>query len=337
MARPGSRMRAPLLPPPFTIRRAGCMRAPAHRYYLRAGLRAIDDRPEIGRSAVETPGVVFRNDPCSVAARRRWVSGLLWQVAAPSAPCEPAAPRRQGGPHHRVGVGGASGGLVNIQHTDPASPRALRKGADPVQPEYLHPHNHHDNGNADEERATAVLLTGGGIDGVPAFFLRHWGPGADPPEPVFVIWLLNIGRFCLTVKYGRHSLQSGQWRVDTGSGPRITPSPLEQARVEALSIREILQERLNRPITVAPALALFDTDPDRSIERLARRNRITLLWDLEGCTRQLADAAIGGRLRQPLERRQALAEISALMEGIDRVGAVSSRKPQLGFRSASAA
>ena len=200
---------------------------------------------------------------------------------------------------------------------------------------YLSSH-HHDDGNAAEDRATAVLLTGGGIDGVAAFFLRHWRPGANPPEPVFDTWLLHVGRFCLTVKYGRHSLQGGQWRVDTGSGPRTTPSPLEEAQVEALSIKETLQERLNRPVPVAPALALFDTDPDRRIERMARRSRVPLLWNLEGCAGQLADAAEGYRLRQPLERRQALAEISALMEGIDTVGAVPSRKPRLGFRSARA-
>ena len=136
-----------------------------------------------------------------------------------------------------------------------------------MQQEYLFPH-HHDKGNAGQDRATAVLLTGGCNDGVPAFVLRHWRPGANPLEPVFVIWLLNIGRFCLTVKYGRHSLQSGQWHVDTGSGPRTTPSPLEEARGEALSIRDTLQERVNRPITVAPALAFFDTDPDRRYRAL---------------------------------------------------------------------
>lgn len=188
-----------------------------------------------------------------------------------------------------------------------------------MQPEYLNPH-HRDNGHAAQDRATAVLLTCGGIDGVSAFCLRHWRPGANPPEPVFDTWLLGAGRFCLTVKYGRHSLRGGQWRVDTGSGLRATPSPLEEARVEAQSIREMLQDRLNRPITVAPALALFDTDPDRRIERQARRSRIPLLWGLEGCTGQLADAAAGYRLRQSLERWQVLSEISALMDGSIYVG-----------------
>ena len=99
---------------------------------------------------------------------------------------------------------------------------------------------HHDNGNAAEDRATAILLTRGGIDGVSAFILRHWLPGANLPEPVFDAWLPHVGRFSLMVKYGRYSLKGGQWRVDTGSGPRATPSPLEEARVEAQSIRETL-------------------------------------------------------------------------------------------------
>ena len=201
--------------------------------------------------------------------------------------------------------------------------------------EYL-PSHHQDDGNAAQDRATAVLLTGGFNDGLSTFLLRHWFPGANPPEPVFDAWLPHVGRFSLMVKYGRYSLRSGQWRVDTGSGLRITPSPLEQTRIEAQSIRETLQERLNRPMPVAPALALFDTEPDRSIERLARRSRIPLLWALEGGTGQLAGAATGYRHRQPLERWQASAEISALMESIDTAGAVPSRRPQLGFRSASA-
>ena len=204
-----------------------------------------------------------------------------------------------------------------------------------MQLENLSSH-HHDGEHAGWDRATTILLTCGGIDGVPAFFLRHWSPGVDASEPVFDTWLLHVGRCCLTVKYGRHSLRGGQWCVDTGSGPRTTQSPLEEARVEALLVSETLQTRLNRPVTVAPTLVLFDTDPDRRIERLARRSHVMLLWGLGRCTGSLADAAAGGRLRQPLGRWQALEEISALMEGIDTVGAVPSLKPQMGFRSASA-
>ena len=200
-----------------------------------------------------------------------------------------------------------------------------------MQPEHISSSH---NGNASDDRATGVLLARGGVDGVSAYVLRHWQPGTDPPEPVFVTWLLNAGRCCLTVRYGRFSLKGGEWYTDEGSGPRITPSPLEQARVEALLTREMLEGRLKRPLPVAPALALFDMDPDRRIEGLARRSRVPLLWDLEGCTGQLADAAAGVGLRQPLERRQVLAEISALIEGAAPVGAGTSRPPGIGFRAA---
>ena len=153
-----------------------------------------------------------------------------------------------------------------------------------MQPEHR---SYSHNGHTAEDRATGVLLTSGGVDGVSAFVLRHWQPGTDPPEPVFVTWLPDVGRFCLTVRYGWFSLRGGEWYTDGGSGLGVTPSPLEQARVEALLMREMLK----RPLTVAPALALFDMDPDRMdpdrmdpdrrIDGLARRSRVPLLWDLE--------------------------------------------------------
>lgn len=60
--------------PPFAIRPAGCMGAPAHRFYLSVDQGAAHDQPEVGRAAAETHEVVFRHDPCSVAPRRRRVS-----------------------------------------------------------------------------------------------------------------------------------------------------------------------------------------------------------------------------------------------------------------------
>ena len=135
-----------------------------------------------------------------------------------------------------------------------------------------------------EDRATAAILTGGGADGVPALALRHWRPDGSPAEPVFITWLLGVGRFCLTVKYGRYSLRGSDWQVDAWSGLRGTPSPLDQAQDEALRVSEALQRRLIRRVPVSPALVLFDMEGDRCIERLARRRRIPLLWNLERYT-----------------------------------------------------
>ena len=110
---------------------------------------------------------------------------------------------------------------------------------------------------------------------------------------MFITWLLGVGRFCLAVKYGRYSLRGADWHVDAWSGLRITPSPLDQARHEALQVSEALQRRLNRRVPVSPALVLFEMEGDRSIERLARRRRIPLFWNLERYTGTLVDAATG--------------------------------------------
>ena len=176
-----------------------------------------------------------------------------------------------------------------------------------------------------EDRATAAVLTCGGTDGVPALVLRHWRPGGSSTEPVFIAWLLGVGRFCLTVKYGRYSLRGEEWRLDTGPGLRAAPSPLEQARFEAYQVSEVLQRRLNRRVPVSPALALFDMRRDRRIERIARQGGVPLLWDLERCTGRLADAATHASLRQSLERSQALEEISALVEDSAAAGVAPSR------------
>ena len=192
-----------------------------------------------------------------------------------------------------------------------------------MQPQYTSsPGNSEKNG---EDRATAAILTGGGADGVPAFALRHWRPDGSPAEPVFITWLLGVGRFCLTVKYGRYSLRGADWHVEAWSGLRSTPSPLDQAHHEALRVSEALQRRLNRRVPVSPALVLFDMEGDRRIERLARRRRIPLFWNLEHYTGTLAGVATGIRLGQSLERSQALEEISVLVGDPASVGVRSSR------------
>ena len=150
---------------------------------------------------------------------------------------------------------------------------------------------------------------------MPAFALRRWRTGGNSTAPVFFTWLPGVGRFCLTVKYGPYSLRDGDWCLDTRAGPRSTRSPLDQARLEALRVSETLRRRLGRSVPVAPALAFPDTERDRRMERLARGERVPLLWDLERYTARLAEANAnaGPHFRQPLAAPSALAEIAALL------------------------
>ena len=178
-----------------------------------------------------------------------------------------------------------------------------------------------------EDRATAAILAAGCADGVPSMALRYWSShgGQETEMPVFITWLLGVGRSCLTVKYGRYSLRGRDWYVDTGSGLRSARSPLDEAQLEAQQVSQDLQLRLRRSVPVSPALALPDMGRDRRIEREARRSRVPLLWDLERYTALLAGAETVARFRQPLERPQALEEISALMDNSAHAGVGASR------------
>ena len=177
------------------------------------------------------------------------------------------------------------------------------------------------------DRATAAILTAGGADGVPALALRYWRsgiPGGSLAAPVFITWLLGVGRFCATVKYGQYSLKGEDWYIDTRAGLRRTRSPLDQAQLEALKVCEALRRQLGRSVPISPALVFPDMERDRGMERLASRSHVPLLWDLEGYTARLAETAIDPHFRQSLEKSLALAEMSALVES-SAVGAGSFR------------
>ena len=96
---------------------------------------------------------------------------------------------------------------------------------------------------------------------MPAFVLRHWRTEGNSTAPLFVTRLPGVGRFCLTVKYGRYSRRGQDWYIDTRAGLWSTQSPLEQARLEALRVSETLRRRLGRSMPASPALAFLDTKP----------------------------------------------------------------------------
>lgn len=190
--------------------------------------------------------------------------------------------------------------------------------------------------NVSEDPATRVILAKGGADDVPAFVLRHWRTGNGSREPAFVVWLLDIGRFCLTVKYDRYSLNRCDWRFDDGAGRKPASSPLDEAQTEALLVSQTLEGQLNHPVPVAPAVASFNMTNDRRIERLARQCRVPVLWDLANCNRKLARAAVAAGVRQPLTKHQALREVSALIERWTPAGTGLHRPATMDFQSASA-
>ena len=150
---------------------------------------------------------------------------------------------------------------------------------------------------------------------------------------MFITWLPGVGRLCLTVKYGRYSLKGADWYRDTGPGLRAMPYQMDQARMEAMRVSQVLQLRLNWRAPVSVALALPDMERDRRIERIANLSRVPLLWDLERCTTTQAGASVSGHFSQPPERLPDLEKMSDLLEDSAHGGVESSHAGGRSFRS----
>ena len=149
---------------------------------------------------------------------------------------------------------------------------------------------------------------------VPVFTIRLMPTAPNAPEPVFILWLIGGGRFCLTVRPGRHVLLKDAWHLETGASLQRIPSPLAQAWDEVLLTSRAIHRKLRRRVMIAPAVAFPDTAPDARIQRVAQRSRVVVMWDLDGLTRLLVDAAASDPQRNPPTREQAEEEVAALAD-----------------------
>ena len=100
-----------------------------------------------------------------------------------------------------------------------------------------------------------------------------------------------------------------------------------------MRVSQVLQLRLKRSVPVSAALALPDMVRDRRIERMPRRSRVPLPWDLERYTATLAELEADAHFSQPPERPLALEGISALMENPAHACFGSSRAGERSFRT----
>ena len=161
---------------------------------------------------------------------------------------------------------------------------------------------------------TAAVLAEIAAGGVPAIANELSPQATDPFGGLFVIWLLNIGRFCLTVRTGRYALHEDSWRLDTGAESERVPSPLAQAWDEAVLVSRTIHRKLLRRVMIAPAVAFPDTMPDARIRRVAQRSRVVVVWDLDDLASRLADAAVSDPQRNPPTREQAEEEVAVLAD-----------------------
>ncbi len=148
---------------------------------------------------------------------------------------------------------------------------------------------------------------------VPVFTIRRLSRTLNAPDPVFILWLIGGGRYCLTVRPGRHVLLRDAWHLDNGAGLQRISSPLAQAWDEALLASREVQRVLKRRASFMPAVYFPDTEPNAHIREVAERSRVAAIWKPDGVARRLADIMAADPQHNPPSRGQALEELTSLI------------------------
>ena len=141
-------------------------------------------------------------------------------------------------------------------------------------------------------RAEASVFDAIQANGQPGVAIYEWQRNPASLQLDFAIWTQGGGRFGLQVKGGHHSLDNGEWYLETRDGREEKPSPLRQTWDAAMSLREDIIDILGDSGCFVIAVLLFpDMEPDPAIVAEARRSNVHVLWGTDNLMDRLAAIA----------------------------------------------
>ena len=136
---------------------------------------------------------------------------------------------------------------------------------------------------------------------------------AGRPAPNCVVFLEEVGRFCITALGGRYTVEDGDWYHHEADGTRteIDGDPLE-AVWKASSVRTALEPELGfQPYAIA--VAWFpDMEEDEAIVNAAKRRGVKPLFGQTELPQRLVRLPKDAELQTQLSRRYIKQEMAAL-------------------------
>lgn len=166
------------------------------------------------------------------------------------------------------------------------------------------------------ERQTYEALAGNDHRG---FVFYEWRRGYEAIELDFAIWIAGLGRFALQVKGGFYVLRDGDWYLKKREGSRLVRScPLDETKLATLDlhddIKELAETRYN-PFVV-PVLTFPDMEPDRAVERLAKRKGVYVIWGVGNLLADLEEIVRSRRVSEALGMERVAREVYAVTDGL---------------------
>lgn len=176
------------------------------------------------------------------------------------------------------------------------------------------------------ERRVYEVLAGSDRQG---FVYYEWRKGYERIELDFAVWIDGLGRFALQVKGGRYRLSDGEWYLANRDGlEAVRACPLDEAKLAALDLHDDIVELAETAYNpyVIPVLLFTDmTEPDPSIENLAKRKGVYVVWGAENLLDGLAEIVLGRSVSARLTMERIAAEVLAVTDGQIRLSVATAR------------
>ena len=126
------------------------------------------------------------------------------------------------------------------------------------------------------------------------------------------------------MKGGRYVLIDGEWHLKKREGFQpVRSCPLDEAWLGALDLHDDIEERACTPYNpfVIPVLVFPDmTQPDPSIENLAKRKGVYIVWGVGGLLVDLEEIVRSRRVSEALMVDRIAREVAAVTDGLIRLG-----------------
>ena len=155
------------------------------------------------------------------------------------------------------------------------------------------------------------------------FAYYEWRRGYGHIELDYAVWIENLGRFALQVKGGRYVLIDGEWHLKKREGFQpVRSCPLDEAWLGALDLHDDIEDRACTPYNpyVIPVVVFTDmTEPDPSIENLARRRGVYVVWGIENLLEDLAEIRLSRSVSDRLPMDRIAREVAAVTDGLIRL------------------
>ena len=144
------------------------------------------------------------------------------------------------------------------------------------------------------------------------------------------VWLEGIGRYAIEVKGGRYVIdpETGEWYLLTDGGRYHKSSPVTQAWEAAMSIPDVIKQRLHRGVYIIAVLAFPNMDHDQVIVDAAARHHVDTIFGSERWVEHLVELSGPHHIIVPPTADQIDQEVALVMPELAPRG-IAGPQPQV--------